>query len=122
MVTSDEAWKLAEQWIAAWNAHDLDQILAHYEDSIELTSPVAARLLNAVDGRVIGKAKLEAYFRQGLEAYPDLQFRLNDVLLGVRSVVLFYTNHNGTVVAEYMEFASTRKISRVVANYSARKA
>ena len=28
-MTRDEAWKLAEHWIAAWNAHDLDLILAH---------------------------------------------------------------------------------------------
>jgi len=50
-VTRDEAWKLAEQWIAAWNARDLDLILAHYEDAIELTSPAAAQLLGTADGR-----------------------------------------------------------------------
>jgi len=26
-MTRDEAWKLAEHWIAAWNAHDLDLIM-----------------------------------------------------------------------------------------------
>ncbi len=55
-MTRDEAWKLAEHWIAAWNARDLDLILAHYEDAIELTSPVAAQLLGTADGKVIGKA------------------------------------------------------------------
>jgi ketosteroid isomerase-like protein len=35
-VTIEDAWKLAEHWIAAWNAHDLDQIMTHYEDAIEL--------------------------------------------------------------------------------------
>jgi hypothetical protein len=24
---------MAERWIAAWNAHDLDSIMTHYEDS-----------------------------------------------------------------------------------------
>jgi hypothetical protein len=26
-MTKDEAWKLAEHWISAWNAHDLDLIM-----------------------------------------------------------------------------------------------
>jgi predicted ester cyclase len=118
----DEAWKLAEHWIAAWNAHDLNLIMSHYEDAIELTSPVAAQLLGTPDGKVIGKANLKAYFQRGLEAYPELRFRLDDVLLGVSSVVLFYTNQKGSHTAEFMELSPTGKIARVVANYSAKQA
>ena len=90
-----EALHLADLWVAAWNAHDLDLIMAHYDDAVELTSPVAAQLLGTSDGKVIGKANLRAYFRRGLEAYPDLNFRLTDVLCGVNSVVLYYTNQEG---------------------------
>ena len=43
-MTRDEAWNLANHWVEAWNSHDLDRIMTHYEDAIELTSPVAARL------------------------------------------------------------------------------
>ena len=120
-MTRDDAWKLAEHWIAAWNAHDLDLILAHYEDAIELTSPVAAQLLGTADGKVVGKANLKAYFRRGLEAYPELQFHLIDLLLGVSSIVLYYTNQKGTHTAEFMEFSPNGQIARVVANYSAPK-
>lgn len=120
-MTSDEAWKLAEHWIAAWNAHDLNLILAHYDDAIELTSPVAAQLLGTADGKVSGKANLKAYFRRGLEAYPELHFRLHDLLLGVNSVVLYYTNQKGTHTAEFMEFSANGKVARVVANYSVPK-
>jgi hypothetical protein len=95
-VTRDEACKLAEHWIAAWNAHDLDLLMTHYEDAIELTSPVVAQLLGTPDGKVIGKANLKAYFQRGLATYPELHFRLDDVLLGVSSLVLFYTNQKGT--------------------------
>jgi ketosteroid isomerase-like protein len=34
----DEAWALANEWVATWNAHDLDAILNHHEDAIEFTS------------------------------------------------------------------------------------
>src|SRR5258708_14069245 len=116
VVTRDEAWKLAEHWIAAWNARDLDLILAHYEDAIELTSPVAAQLLGTADGKVIGKANLKAYFRRGLEAYPELYFRLNDLFFGGSSVVLYYTNQKGTHTAEFMEFSTNVKIAPIFPN------
>lgn len=118
-MTKEEAWNLANHWVAAWNAHDLDSIMTHYEDAIELTSPVAAQLLGRSDGKVIGKANLRAYFQRGLEAYPELQFRLEEVLWGVNSVVLYYTNQKGTRVAEFMEVSAAGQVVRVVANYNA---
>jgi predicted ester cyclase len=118
-MTKDEAWKLANHWVAAWNAHELDAILSHYEDSVELTSPVAARLLGTPEGKVIGKHNLRAYFQRGLEAYPDLNFHLEDVLWGLNSVVLYYANQKGTRTAEFMELSPTGKVARVVANYNA---
>jgi predicted ester cyclase len=118
-VTRDEAWKLANHWVAAWNAHDLELILTHYEDGVELTSPVAAQLLGTPDGKVTGKANLRSYFQRGLAAYPELHFHLEDVLWGVNSVVLCYLNQKGTRTAEFMELSTTGKVVRVVANYSA---
>jgi hypothetical protein len=118
-VTKDGAWKLAEHWVAAWNAHDLDSIMTHYEDAVELTSPVAARLLGTADGLVVGKANLRAYFQRGLEAYPDLHFHLVDVLWGLNSVVLYYTNQTGNRTGELMELSAAGKVARVVAHYNA---
>lgn len=118
-MTKEDAWKLAEDWVAAWNAHDLELILAHYEDGVELTSQVAAQLLGTADGRVVGKANLRAYFQKGLAAYPELQFRLEDVFWGVSSMVLVYKNQKGTRTAEFMELSATGRGARVVANYSA---
>jgi predicted ester cyclase len=110
---------LASHWVEAWNTHDLELIMTHYEDGIELTSPVAAQLLGTSDGKVRGKANLRAYFRRGLEAYPDLRFQLEDVLCGVSSVVLYYRNQKGTHTAEFMELSAAGKVARVVANYGA---
>jgi len=116
-VTREDAWNLANDWLAAWNAHDLDLIMTHYDDAIELTSPVAAQLLGTSDGRVVGKADLRAYFQRGLEAYPELHFSLEDVLWGVCSVVFYYANQKGRRTAEFMELSASGKVVRVVANY-----
>jgi hypothetical protein len=117
-VTKDEAQHLANDWIAAWNSHNLDSILSHYDDSVELTSPVAAQLLGLPDGKVVGKANLRAYFQRGLEAYPDLTFKLEAVLAGLNSVVLYYQNQKGTRSGEFMELSPSGKVARVVAHYS----
>jgi ketosteroid isomerase-like protein len=117
-MNKDAVWNFANDWVAAWNAHDLDSIMTHYEEGIELTSPVAAQLLGT-GGKVAGKANVRAYFQRGLEAYSDLSFRLEDVLWGVNSVVLYYTNQKGTRTAEFMELSAIGKVARVVANYSA---
>ena len=117
-MTKEQAWHLANEWVAAWNSHDLDSIMTHYEDAIELTSPTAAQLLSKPDGKVFGKANLRAYFQRGLEAYPELHFHLEDVLWGINSVLLYYTNQKGTRTGEFMELSASGKVVRVVANYS----
>jgi predicted ester cyclase len=118
-MTKNAARELANDWVAAWNAHDLDLIMTHYEDAIELTSPAAAQLLGTPDGRVVGKPNLRAYFQRGLEAYPELRFQLEDVLWGINSVVFYYTNQKGSRTAEFMELSANGKAARVVANYNA---
>ena len=49
----------AAEWLAAWNAHDLERILSHYAEGVTFLSPVAARMTG--NGRVEGKAALRAY-------------------------------------------------------------
>jgi predicted ester cyclase len=118
-VTKEQAWNFANHWVATWNAHDLELIMSHYEDEVELISPVAAQLLGTPDGRVVGKSALREYFQRGLKAYPELHFHLEDVLWGMSSVVLYYTNQKGSHSAEFMELSASGRVARVVANYSA---
>jgi hypothetical protein len=117
-MTRDEAWDLANHWVAAWNNHDLDAVMNHYEDEVELISPSAAQLLGTADGKVVGKPNLQAYFQRGLQAYPNLHFHLEDVLWGLSSLVVYYTNQKGTRTAEFMELSAIGKVTRVVANYN----
>ena len=118
-MTREEAWTLANHWVAAWNSHDLDQIMTHYADAVELTSPVAAQLLGLPGGKVVGKANLRAYFQRGLAAFPELHFRLENVLWGMSSLVLYYRNQKGSHTAEYMDLSAAGTVTRVVAHYSA---
>jgi ketosteroid isomerase-like protein len=118
MLTADDARNLALHWIHAWNAHDLDEIMSHYAEDVLLVSPVAAAILNDPSGTVKGKDALRAYFKRGLDVYPNLKFDLIDVMRGVCSVILYYTNQKGTKTGEFMEIDSNGTIVRVVANYN----
>jgi ketosteroid isomerase-like protein len=118
MLTEAQVKGFAEDWLRAWNSHDLDAILAHYTPEVVLTSPTAARLVNDPSGTVRGVAALRQYFERGLTAYPNLRFELVDVMRGVSSVVLYYKNQNGSMTGEFMELDGDLKVTRVVANYS----
>jgi ketosteroid isomerase-like protein len=114
---SSFAREFAQDWIDAWNSHDLERILTHYDGDILLTSPVALKLLNG-DGTVRGKAALREYFSRGVQAFPDLRFDLIDVLWGTETIVVCYFNNvRGNKTAEVMLMNSAGKIARVWANY-----
>jgi len=52
MLTEKQAKQLAAHWIEAWNVHDLDAIMSHYDDDVVLTSPFAQKILNMPSGTV----------------------------------------------------------------------
>jgi predicted ester cyclase len=58
------------------------------------------------------------HFQRGLETYPELHFNLKDVLAGLNSLVLYYTNQKGTRTGEFMDLGGSGKVTRVVAHYS----
>jgi predicted ester cyclase len=112
------ARRFAQEWVDGWNSHNLDRILAHYDENVCLVSPVALRLLNNGNGVVQGKGALQEYFRRGLEAFPNLHFDLIDVLWGMETIVLYYANQErGTKTAEVMLLTPAGRVRCVWANY-----
>ena len=117
MISQDKAREIALEWIDAWNSHDIDSIMSHYSEDVELTSPNVVKLLGDESGVVTGKHALRAYFEKGLAAFPDLRFELLGVFTGVNSIVLYYTRANGHPGAELMILNSEDKVEKVIANY-----
>jgi len=117
-MTESEAREFASIWVAAWNSHELELIMSHYDVDVVLISPVVVRILDNPSGTVEGATALRNYFKRGLELYPNLQFELLDVMWGLFSIVLYYKNQKGTRTAEFMELGKNGKIVRVIANYN----
>lgn len=108
----------ADAWVAAWNSHDLDEVMSHYSPDINFYSPVIKKINNDPEGRIQGIDNLRAYFSKALKAYPDLHFELYHVLEGVNSVVLYYKSINNSLSAEMMVLKDG-KVIEVRAHYKA---
>ena len=107
--------EFAAEWVEAWNSHDLNRVLSHYEEDVVLTSPRIKLFLGKDDGTLRGKAALRDYMERALERAPDLRFTLDRVYSGVNAVVLEFHTHQGRHTAEFMEFGRSGLISRASA-------
>lgn len=114
-----EAERFADQWVAAWNAHDLDAVLSHFTDDAVFTSPVAARILPETDGILRGKDAIRRYWAVGLEKIPDLHFEVIHVYTGLDTIVLNYRNQTGALVNEVLRVGEEGLVVRGDGTYLA---
>ena len=113
------ARSFAEEWIASWNAHDLERILAHYRDDFEMASPLIVERMGEASGRLRGKDAVRPYWARGLAVRPALRFTLEDVLVGADSVTILYHGETGLRVAEVIVFDAERRAIAGMAHYAA---
>jgi ketosteroid isomerase-like protein len=110
MLSVEQAQRIAEEWIDAWNRHDLDAILDHYADNIVSISPLAIERLGVPDGAVRGKEQLRDYFARGIAPGSTLHFQLKRVLLGADGMVIYYTRENGRHCVDVMTLDDAGKV------------
>jgi len=120
-MTIEQAEHFASDWIAAWNSHDLSAIMTHYADEVAFSSPFIPLLKFNDTGIINGKSELSKYFQIGLEAYPELHFKLHNVFAGIDTVVLYYESVNGRMAAEVFQLDGHGKAIRVFCNYTNNK-
>lgn len=108
----------ADEWIAAWNSHDLNRILALYAEDAEMASPKIAAYGMSSNGTLKGKTKLRKYWSEALAKQPLLRFRLNRVFASPDSLALLYTDQRGHVVCEYLQYNAKGGIIRAAAHHA----
>ena len=113
----ERARRLAEEWVAAWNANDLDAIMALYAPGVVFQTPTIIDTLGVPHGTVRGAERLREHFARGLERLPGLRFELDGVYAGVRSLAMTYRWADGTPVCELHEYDEDGLIERVQALY-----
>jgi len=116
-VSPEQAAAFAASWYAAWNAHDLDAIMGHYDPAIEHSSPFIKRYNNSDDISIRGIDGVRDYFRRALERNPTLAFNPMHVTTGLESVLLVYRRMTGDLAGEIFFLNSQGKITRSVSHY-----
>jgi ketosteroid isomerase-like protein len=108
---------LGRDWIAAWNSHDLERVLALYAEDTEMTSDRIPALGFDASGTVRGKPTLRAYWSKALSMIPNLHFELIDTYVSPDSVVVFYQNERSKKICEYLRLDAEGKIRQGSANH-----
>jgi hypothetical protein len=119
MLTQEFANQFAQDWIAAWNAHDLERILSHYRDDFEMTSPFILAVTPNTTGALKGKGQVREYWSKALARLPDLKFETVQVTFSVNSIALYYKNvTRDRRVIEWFLFDDVGKCIQSIAHYN----
>ena len=110
--------KFAIDWIASWNSHDLDDIMHHYSEDIEITTPMIRLATGGTESSLKGKAPVREYWQKALNKIPDLHFELIEVTAGVDSVALYYKSIMNKMAIEVMFFNEQGKVVKMFAHYT----
>jgi ketosteroid isomerase-like protein len=108
---------LGRAWVEAWNARDLERVLALYDDAVVMTSDRIPALGFDASGTVRGKDALRAYWGKALGLLPNLHFTLIDLFVSPDSVVVFYANERGNKICEYLRVNAAGRIVQGSANH-----
>ena len=108
----------AKEWINSWNSHNLEEILSHYSEDIEITTPMI-KLATGSDTDILkGKENVANYWKRALDKIPNLHFELYDVTYGVNSIAIYYKSVMNKKAIEVMFFDQNGKVNKMFAHYT----
>ncbi len=110
--------QLAAEWIASWNSHDLDRVLAFYTESFEMSSPHIANIMGEPSGTLHCKSAVRSYWEKAMALFPGLHFTLDTVYAGANSLIICYTNQTGRRCGEILFLDAKGKCFRSAAHHA----
>ncbi len=84
---------IAHRWFAAFNAHDLEALLALYADDAQHFSPKLKVRQPETNGLIRGKAALRAWWRDAFDRLPSLRYDVIKLTADEEQVFMEYTRH-----------------------------
>jgi ketosteroid isomerase-like protein len=85
--------EIARAWLAAFNAHDVDALVALYDDRAEHTSPKIRALHPDTGGKIVGKAALTSWWKDAIARVPGLRYEETSLTADDDRVLLEYVRH-----------------------------
>lgn len=107
MNTASQHETIARQWFAAFNAHDLEQLLSLYHDKAEHYSPKLKLRQPETKGLIAGKDALRTWWRDAFDRLPGLRYTVTSLTANEERVFMEYLREVPTeetmTVAEVLE-------------------
>lgn len=90
MTDSNDTRAIAEAWHAAFEARDLDALLALYADDATHTSPKIRTLHPETGGKLAGKAAMREWWADAFRRLPSLRYITTSITADPDRVLLEY--------------------------------
>lgn len=98
---------IAMQWFAAFNAHNLEQLLSLYDDNAEHFSPKLKVRKPETNGLVTGKDALRDWWQDAFDRLPTLHYKVTSLTANDNRVFMEYIrmvdDEDDMLVAEVLE-------------------
>jgi ketosteroid isomerase-like protein len=102
--------EIANSWFKAFNEHNLENLLALYDDNAQHFSPKLKIRQPETNGLVKGKAALRAWWQDAFDRLPSLQYEPTSLTSNEHRVFMEYIRHVDNeldmLVAEVLEIAN----------------
>jgi ketosteroid isomerase-like protein len=109
--------QIALEWFAAFNEHNLEKLLALYDDDAKHYSPKLKIRQPETEGWIVGKDALRTWWQDAFERLPTLHYQLNKLTANNERVFMEYKRQVGgeedMLVAEVLEIEERIVESRV---------
>lgn len=92
-MAAEQNLQIARAWLQAFNAGDLDALLALYDAKATHTSPKIRALHPETGGKLLGKAALEAWWKGAMARLPGLRYEETTLTASDAQVFLEYVRH-----------------------------
>jgi ketosteroid isomerase-like protein len=84
---------IARAWLDAFNAHDVDRLVALYAEDCTHTSPKLRALHPQTGGRLVGRPALHVWWTDANRRLPGLRYELTALTASGERVFVEYVRH-----------------------------
>ncbi|MBK5277622.1 MAG: nuclear transport factor 2 family protein [Bacteroidia bacterium] len=103
----DSNLHIARLWLAAFNEHNLEKLLALYAEDAIHYSPKLKRHPES-NGQITGKDNLRAWWKEAFDRLPTLQYKATSLTASSERVFMEYTRQvegeDNMSIAEVLDF------------------
>ena len=119
MLNREMAEAFADNWITAWNRHDLNMLATHYTEDFEFSSPFIRALTGVPESTLKGLPAVREYWEKALEAVKEeeVRFELLKVFVGVDSVIIQYKGVAGRMGCQVFFFNKMGAVYKAMSHY-----